>query len=353
MIRQALKTWLGVEERDQSLTDEVVKAVLAAAGQDTTPAEIRALAVVEACAGIWASGFSAAKPSAGDAMITPAVLARLGRELLLRGQALWIIEVQDGALELVPASIEHVTGSAAPSTWRYTVKTEIPTRDGSSAITRSLSADQVVHCRINANPAWQGNSPLGSAGLTAKLAANLERSIGYEAGTVAGYVLPMPTDGQDDSIDELKQEIGRLRGGLTFVETTASGYGLGPANAPPGDWKVQRLGPNVPDGNVELRQQVERSIVRACGLPEELLFPSGAATAREGMRRWLRTSLAPVARLAAQEFRSKLDLAELEFDFSALRATDVAGPARAYSSLVQAGMSEQDALVASGLELLS
>ena len=63
---------------------------------------------------------------------------------------------------------------------------------------------------------------------------------------------------------------------------------------------------------------------------------------REALRRFLHTTIAPVAQEIQVEAQAKLD-APVELTFEALAATDLAGKARAFGSLVMAGMKPEEA----------
>ena len=70
---------------------------------------------------------------------------------------------------------------------------------------------------------------------------------------------------------------------------------------------------------------------------------------RESMRRFLHSTIQPVADVALVELREKLDAPDLALDFSRLFASDLSGRARAFGSLVQGGMSLEDAAKVTGV----
>ena len=81
---------------------------------------VSSLGVVEACAGLWGRSFASATVTpAGPATtaLTPAVLEAIGRRLLVFGEAVFEIMVEDGAVMLVEASsweIEERASMALP-----------------------------------------------------------------------------------------------------------------------------------------------------------------------------------------------------------------------------------------------
>ena len=356
MIRQGVAKLFGLEERQsQGLTDQVVQTLLAAARSGSVSGDFENLAVVQSIGAAYGMAFAAAKPSHGVEVLTPSILHTMGRQLIFYGESAWLIEVGDGAIELLPVKISSVSGSASPRTWRYQVEQAIPSTEGTSTLNRSITADQLIHLRINSNPPWKGRSPLASSTLTATLASALEAALGDEASTIHGQIVPTPTVGKDPTLDDAKADIAKMRGDLAFVQSMAGGSGLGPASAPRGDWQVVRLGADFPMANVALRSQVQTALISASGIPPDLIegSSSGATASRESLRRWLRTVLIPLATIVANEISSKLDYPEFTLNMSELKAGDVSSPARAYKALVDSGMDEDKALIASGLELLS
>ena len=324
-----------------SYTDAVVAGLLASAtGSQTAP--VATLAAVEACAGLWGRSFASAAvtPStAATAPLTPAILERIGRGLLLRGEAVFAIEVDRGELKLIEAASWNISGHDA---WTYRI--DVSTPSGSTA--RTLPADQVLHPRIGATPArpWQGSSPLPSA--TAKLAATLESKLTEEVGGPVGSLVPMPHAG--DTLEKLNADIKGLRGQLVFVESTAGGGG-DKASAPKADWVPQRVGAAVPSSLIELRRETSMGILAAAGVPTTLMSNVDGTAKREDYRRFLHATIAPVSLVVAAELAVKLDEPELAFDLSSLFASDLSGRARAFGSLVKGGMSASDAAALAGL----
>ena len=100
---------------------------------------------------------------------------------------------------------------------------------------------------------------------------------------------------------------------------------------------------------IELRKEVEASILAACGCPGSLLERSDGTLSREEMRRYLHSTISPVARVVASEMAVKLDTPGLAFDFKNLFASDLSGRARAFQSLVGGGMDVERAAALAGL----
>ena len=332
--------FLNRPETRAGYTDAIVEALLKEATGSTT-ASVSSLGVTEACAGLWGRSFASATVTPvnmATAALTPTVLETIGRRLLLFGEAVYEITVEDGAVRLVEASSWEIEERAQ---WLY--RADFATPEGT--YTRALTADSVLHPRIGATSKrpWQGQSPLPSA--TAKLAAVLETKLTQEVGGPVGNVLPLPIEG---SLSALQQDINQLAGKTVLVESTSGGYG-DKEGAPKGDWLTRRIGANPPESMIGLRKDVQASILAACGCPGSLLERSDGTLAREEMRRFLHSTISPVARVVADEMAVKLDTPGLAFDFKNLFASDLSGRARSFQSMVGGGMDVGKAAALAGL----
>ena len=320
-------------------TDAVVETLLQAA--TVQAASVSSLGVTEACAGLWGRSFASATITPSNmatAALTPAILESIGRRLLLHGEAVFEITIQDGAVELVEASGWEI---AERGQWVY--RAEFSTPEGT--IHRTLSADRVLHPRIGATSKrpWQGESPIPSA--TAKLASQLETKLTQEVGGPVGNILPLPHKG---SAATLQKDIDKLAGRTVLVESTTGGFG-DKDSAPKMDWLTRRIGADPPPAMIELRKEVQASVLAACGCPGSLIQAGIGTIAREEMRRFLHSTISPVSRVVASELEVKLDTPGLSFDFSALFASDLSGRARAFQSLVGGGMDISQAAALAGL----
>ena len=327
------------ETRD-SLTDAVLAGLLANATGSQT-AKVSALGAVEACAGLWGRSFASAAvtpSSMAASALTPDILERIGRALLLRGEAVFEIWVEDGELRLIQAVTWDLSGR---DNWLYRADFATP----SATYSRTIPADRILHPRIGTTSErpWAGESPLPSA--TAGLAAGLESKLTEEVKGPVGSVIPVPHTG---SLAGLQADITRLGGKVELVETTAGGYGDA-ASAPKADWMPRRIGANFPTSLVELRREVSAGILAAAGCPGSPLLRADGTLAREELRRFAHTTIEPVARAIAGERAAKLDTPELAFDFSALFASDLSGRARSFASMVKAGMDLTQAAGLAGL----
>ena len=333
-------------EHRESATDAIVTALIAQAGGSSATPSVEALASVEACAGLWSRAFASATvepQTPATSALTPVVLAAIGRGLASRGEAVFVLDV-NGTVELTQASSWKVAGGTRPETWRYEVEMPLP---GGGVVKRILSAESVLHVRYATRPGapWAGISPLGMAEETRALATWIERRLAEEASTAIAYVLPLP---EAANVDALKADIKGGRGRLHIVDTTSTGFGDGTAAAPQRDWKSNRLGADPPDSLGKLRSDVRGDVFGAYGIPNTVFGSGGAA--REAYRQFLSSTIGPVAKIAVHELSNKLDTPTLALDFSELRAADIAGRARAYGVLINAGMPPAEAAEATGLD---
>jgi len=337
-----------VERREAApYTDAIVDSIVAAATGGT--AAVTNVAALEIAAGYWARAMASAAVTPDMPAVTPAVLAIIGRELCRRGECLFAITVEAGMVRLYPAASWDMRGGPSPSTWLYRLDLYGP----SGNVTRLLTADSVLHFRYAVDPArpWCGLSPVGFAASTGRLAANIEMRLGEEAGAPVGNLLAIPKDGGDSALESLRKQLGNLRGKTALVETTAAGWGDGRAAAPMSDWSQKRIGGNPPPVLNELREGAAVSIMAACGVPPALgMIGTGTdgTAQREGWRRFLHGTIAPVAAAVADELAVKLE-SPVALNFESLFASDLTGRARAFAGMVKAGMAIEKAAALAGL----
>ena len=327
--------WSRPEVR-HSYTDQIIAQLLASA---TGASDGGALAAIETAARWWGSGLASAtiKPSEIElAAITPSVLDTIGRSLCRSGESLHIIDVRAGRVTLTPVSLWEVHGSEDPATWTYRCTVSGP--DVTRLVT--LPSASVLHFKYAAHPArpWAGRSPMALAVDTARAAGLLEHATSEEFSFVQRQLLsPRRNQGDYGMVDSLTPEL-IAKVVKSFSDHTGSG-----AMIVPGDLEPKRLGPEPPDSFALLRDRFEQSIYSSCGIPPALLAPQGTGTAmREAFRQVLHSLLKPLGSLVVEEIREKLH-PEAALDFSAMRAGDISGSARALGSLVTAGLTPKSA----------
>ena len=212
-------------ENRESATDAIVSALISQAGGSSVPPSVEALGAVEAAAGLWSRAFASATvapATPATLVLTPSVLAAIGRGLAVRGEAVFALDV-NGAVELTQASSWKVEGGTRPESWRYAVELPLPSGKVSK---RTLPTESVLHVRYATRPGapWAGISPLGMADETRALATWIERRLAEEASTATSYVLPLP---EAADVDKLKADIKGGRGRLHLVPTTTTAWVTG------------------------------------------------------------------------------------------------------------------------------
>jgi len=326
------------ENRQANFTDAIVQRIIE--GAQAVEASAQGTGALEIAAGVVGRAFASADVSGTD-RLTPDILAHVGRDLIRQGESLAILE--DGELVLVGAWT--VTGQSATD-WRYSC--DVPAPDGTRTFRRRSA--QVMHPRysVDRTAPWQGVGPLARASLTAGFAARLEASLGDETLAPVGYLLPIPADGDDESVEALKADLRTLKGRTAMVETTSAGWGEGRGAAPRDDWQPRRLGPVYSPSSQPLYRDTVNHVLAACGVPVELVLPSDGTGQREAWRRFLHGTVQPLARIVEAE-AGKLFSRRVSLSFERLFASDIAGRARAFQSLVGSGMSVEEAAAQTGL----
>ena len=322
-----------------------------------TAADASSTAAVEAASGSLSRAFAAAEVSGPEwarAAVSPEFLGQCGRDLVRRGQSMHVLEVDGaGRVSLLPCSSWHFEGDAHPSTWRVRATCYGP----STSTTRSLPYSGVIFCKWGATPGqpYTGVGPLSWAHTTARLQSETERSLADEAGGPLAQLMAVPQDGGDSEADEesdplrkLRADLRAARGRAVLLETTAAGWGEGAAAAPRKDWQAARLGPNPPASMGEVMGQGFTEILAACGIPPGMFQKMGDSGQREAYRRFVTLTIEPLGRMLQAELSSKLE-ADIGLDFSGLYAHDLAGRARAFGSMVTAGMDVAKAAGLAGL----
>ena len=328
----------------ESYTDMVVARIMANAGGASDGA---ALAALETAARLWGAGLSSASvtpSSVALASVTPSVLDAIGRSLCRSGESLHVIDVRGGQVRLIACGSWNVSGSDHPSTWRFHCTLTGPT----STRTVTLDHASVVHILYAADPSrpWRGRSPVALALDTARAAGRLEQATSEELSFTQSQILSPRQRASDYGIAETlnPEAIQQIVDAFAKHTNTA-------ALVIPADVQASRLGPEPPDSFADLRDRLENSLLSLHGVPPALVAARGTGTAlREAMRQVGASLIRPLGELVTQELREKLDPAAA-LDFTALRAGDVQGAARAAGSLVKAGYSPASAAAAVGLDV--
>lgn len=335
-----------IEARASADYTDVLTALLTARAEGG-PVDPAATAALECAAGLVARSFAVAKvepEGARTAALRPSVLASIGRQLIRHGDVLFALRVRQDRVQALPVPHWEVHGEPDPDSWWY--RLDLPGPDANATIT--LPAAGVLHFRFASDPRepWRGIAPLAWASATGKLSGALEQALGGEAAGPFGFVLPLP-DVQTDKT-ALKVDLAGLRGGVKLVDTVHSGWGEGRGAAPARDWRQERIGANPPESVVSLRENVYRAVLSATGVPPPLVSTNDGTAAREAWRRFLHGTIHPLGAMVAEEAGAKLGI-DVSLSFDKLFASDLTGRARAFQSMVGAGMDTSKAASLAGL----
>ncbi len=258
-------------------------------------------------------------------------MTQIGRQLVEQGEACWF---------RVGRVLRRADNYEFQPNGRYTLS--LP------GGVRSEPSDRVFHVRWNIDVASsRGVAPLSAARTLRLMMQRLEQALADEGNAAVGYLLPVPTDGASGTVDDLKKNLAELRGRIAVVETTRGGWGEGGSAAPTRDFALARLGPDYPQASVQLFAAAREAVLAACGYPVQLVQAADGTAQREAWRRYLHGTVAPLGRLVTAE-AARIGL-PVTIDFDTLFASDIQGRARAFQSLVGAGMSLDEAAAASGI----
>ena len=325
-------------------TDALISVLTSRAeAAETLPSATGAL---EAAAGFVSRSFAAAEVEAAPmyaAALTPDCLALIGRHLIACGEIVLLIDVHGGELMLLPAQSHDVMGGPDARTWRYTLTVPGP----SEIRTLTAPAEAVVHIQYarDLSRPWAGFGPIQRAALAGRLSAETVKALADESAMPRGGFLPLPVGGDDPTVASLKADIKSLAGEIATVEAGDWGGAAGGGSA---SWKVERVGAHPPESLVKLASVATSEIYAACGLSPSLFDTADGTSKREGYRQALFGVIAPLGRIVQAELSRKLET-DVRLDWTELRAADVAGRARAFQSLVGAGMDMTQAAAASGV----
>ena len=341
--------WTKTENyQDSSYTDALVTALIRQVRGRTAGAALTSeTGALESAAGLVGRSFMACEVS-GDPMYTralsPQVMEMIGRGLVRRGDLVFYLDTSNG-LTLLPAQTHSIAGGPMPSGWVYDVTLAGP---GELKTLKPVPADGVLHFRYacDVERPWRGNAPLGVARGIGELVAEVNTYLVQESGKPRGAFLSTPKDGEDATIEQLKADTKTAQGALLFVESMANNWESG--GQPAGDWGVKHFGPSVGPGMVEVAKMARSEALGALGINEALFGGADSAALREAWRLALFSLIAPLGHLVESELQAKIDPG-ISLSWIELRASDLAGRARAFQSLVNGGKTVDEATQIAGL----
>jgi len=263
-----------------------------------------------------------------DADVLPAdMLASVGLDLLLKGESCWHIRTLQGEIDLVPVAAWDELGGG-----HFTLHISHPNTTETVAALES----EVLRLVINPDPLqpWRGRSPLHFAGLSPVLMAEIENALSGALPYAGKGLLPMPATLASDQSSKVLS--GLQNGSLAVITSKAdmAVHSGGDRN----EIKRVELTPDLRGLDLTASASgLHNRLLTACGIPPSLLSDTGnAGASREAYRLFVLQTISPLARILLPELKRKLGIDRLSL--ADMMAADVAGRARAVSSLVQSGV---------------
>lgn len=279
--------------------------------------------------------------------LTPSMRRDIFYALITAGEFVGLLDYKAGRVRVYRATETYVYGGLDDGELTYRLSLATPSK-GTQTVT--VSEREVIHAKHSTRPDcwWRGIAPWSAAGLSAEALAETVTLLKDESSGPRGMILPLPLDpGKDEDGDDaplraLETTIANLDGGLAVTRTTGDGWGGGAERAPKREYRAVRLGAEHQQAAISLADNLRQEVMLACGVPIALANRGESGALREGFRQLVFTTIIPLGMQIAGELTDKLGV-EVSFDFDGLSAADIAGRARAYRQLIDAGMSAEDA----------
>ena len=278
-------------------------------------------------------------PEGGSSeLLTPDVLASIGLDLLLSGESCWHLRVQRGEAVLIRVAYWDQFSDGS-------FHLHIP-RVSTTETVKALPGE-VVKLTINSpsEQPWRGRSPFAFMGLTSELMAEVEQAVSGALRYAGKGLLPMPATIPEE---QRAKAISGLRGGNSLTIVTSKqdfGHQTGGDRS---ELKRVDLTPDLRGMEPNtLMGDLHNRILGAAGIPPSLFNQGGNAGAiRETYRFFALETMAPLARIILPELTRKLGVTKLNLDD--MMSADVAGRARAVSTLTGSGVPLQTAMALVG-----
>ena len=245
-------------ENRAGYTDSITELLLRQAlGSDVDAGQT---AAAEFAIGLVSRCFAVAELDPMLPAVTPGYMADVGRRLQTSGNAVAALQVDRRGVTLLPTSSFDIVGGPDPVTWYYRAQLPGPTRQE----TRTLPYASMVHVRANTDPnqPWIGISPLARAGLSAALIAHLELRMSEEANSRSGYLITHG-DLSKPQITALKNDLATMKGDVGLVHSQRQAFDSRGAPGGAADYRPERFGAMIPEGNVKARREVAMDTVAA------------------------------------------------------------------------------------------
>lgn len=312
-------------------------AILAIVGGRARGIELGKSSAEQIAAGLLGRAFISAKRSGRHEMLfSPERLQTMASELVIYGQSLWLRDNGDIKWE------QRCTVSRKTGQYRIRGK--------------PIPPERVLHFRTNVDMiSGQGRSDLAIALTTQEFIRKIETNLADEIDAPRGYLIPTQgywepkIDDEGNVLDnDVMAAMKDMEGGLLLVPSeTINMMGAGTTPSSQYEWHQRRIGFEAPEVVLKWYEAARLTALSVMGIPASLVNPVDASAMREGWRLYLFTVVDPLAKLLeAAAARCGL---EIDLNFDELGASDIANRARAYGSLVDGGMSEEEAKMKTGL----
>ncbi len=296
-------------------------------------------ATVATCAGVWSRAFAMLTPEPNRDLILPDTMAAIGLDLLLRGESCWHIRMENDDLSLVRVAYWDELGDG-----KYHLHIA---RVNTTETVRALEPE-ILKLTINSDPArpWKGRSPFALMGLSATLLAEIEQAVSGALPFAGKGLLPMPST---IAPDQQSKVLSGLQTGSLAVVTSKADF----QHHTGGERSEMKRVELTPDMQKMMLQPtydaLSMQVMAAAGVPPSLFAGGGNDGAlRETYRLFALQTVDPLSRQLEPELKRKLGITKL--GLQDMMSADVAGRARAVSSLVGSGVPLQTAMGLVGWE---
>ncbi len=264
--------------------------------------------VVAACASRLASALASGGPPPDIAPWIPHMAARL----VLEGECLFVVRIQDGEPILYPARAVSVEGRLDRII--YDVEIPGPTR---SLTLNGLGRESVAHLILNPDPfrPWRGRPWREVAGVEGVTLTRLLTRFSEETFGPTGKVLTRISQiSAPDWYSEVSKNLNAMHGGVSVLPDDAAG---------PTGSHILRLGVDVPSAVITLYEKLSASVAQSLGFPPQLvgLTATGATARRDMMATWLRGVVSGWTKSFSSEISRVLEI-PVSWDFSESLQTD-------------------------------
>ena len=314
-------------------------------------------AATETAANLFARCMASATvtPGSGPSQaVTPGIIGDAARRLVLKGEAVYAIEVRAGRVVALPTSGHIVElGGIDSDSWRYRVDLTGP----SGNMVRDVGGAGVLHFVWHRAPhePFTGQGPIDLAGASTELHSSIVATLDSASNpALRGQAVTVETIADGSRVALAIDDFAKAR---TILERMYGAPGGLPLPMIPPGLEIGSLDRNgATPAEVALLTATTEGILSSCGISPALFAATGDGSGqREAFRRLWATAILPLGKTMEEEIRRKLDPAA-SISFPDLRAQDedgrsraVARRANAFKTLRDAGVAEAEAKRLAGL----